>query len=290
LVHRITSGLAGIPRQNDRSLTASRPPDIPVARFPRSQSLISRFSLVERFFFCFTGQIISCAAVSAYCLFPVCIAPEVEERHSLIPGPTFPAIHQSDVLRTIRNRCTLLFTRADTLTTVIRSYPNVPSWSVIDLRALWQSCHWYPQRDKAVVLFSWEPNQLYIEWCAAHVRSHSLQAGGQTRLVAFASIASYIFTQLIQQPGVGRWDLIRVSGVHRVRDRHRLALAWMAMYHRDTPIEDIPRYSACTTLCHDPQEYGGFATSSSSLCADHRLLKGRFPVTIYNTRCQPNMH
>jgi hypothetical protein len=106
----------------------------------------------------------------------------------------------------------------------------------------------------------------------------------------FCQLASYVFTQLIQQPGVGRWNLIRVSGVHRVRDRHRPALAWMAMYHRDTPIEDMPRYSACTTLCHHLQEYGGFATSSSSLCADHRLLKGRFPVTIYNTRCQPNMH
>jgi hypothetical protein len=74
-------------------------------------------------------------------------------------------------------------------------------------------------RDNVVVLLPGETNQAYIYLVmgyAAPVRSHRLQTGSQTRLVACASIASYVFTQLIQLPGVEQSILIRVPGAREV--------------------------------------------------------------------------
>jgi len=54
-----------------------------------------------------------------------------------------------------------------------------------------------------------------------------LQAGGQTRLVAYASIASTVFSQLIQQTDVEQTILIRLPGVRDIGiEIGILSLAW----------------------------------------------------------------
>lgn len=48
-------------------------------------------------------------------------------------------------------------------------------------------------------------------------------------------------------------------------------------------------YSRCTTLCHHHRNYRWFATSSSMLCADHRLLQVPFSCH-YSKSTMPAQH
>ena len=106
------------------------------------------------------------------------------------------------------------------------------------------------------------------------MRSPRLQAGGQTGLVACASIASFPFTQLIQQPGaeqsIDPYPSAR-GAEHRDQDTHRIArLKWQGATKIHGPrtcfIIQPTLLSVVLT-----KTLGGFATSLSLFIADHHL-------------------
>jgi hypothetical protein len=117
-----------------------------------------------------------------------------------------------------------------------------------------------------------------------------LQAGGQTGLVACASIAPFPFTQLIQQPGaeqsIDPYPSAR-GAEHRDQDTHRVArLKWQGATNIHGPrtcsiIQPTLLYLVLT------KTLGGFAMSLSLFIADHHLSGGVFLSLFTNHNANP---
>lgn len=119
-----------------------------------------------------------------------------------------------------------------------------------------------------------------------------MQAGGQTGLVACASIAPFPFTQLIQQPGAEQ-SIDPYPSARGAEHRARYAScrsAEMARCHQDTRAEDMLRYSTYTPLSRPHQDSRGFCDESEFVHCRSSPFGCRFLVTIYKPQCQPNVH
>jgi hypothetical protein len=119
---------------------------------------------------------------------------------------------------------------------------------------------------------------------AAPVRCIVCRRVGHTRVVAYASIASYVFTQLIQRPEVEQRRLSACPGYGTEGSRYASSLSLgTGMQHRDAPTEDVLRYSTCTILCHQQQDSRWVCDESEFLKCRSFPFRWRFLVTIYKS-------
>ena len=250
----------------------SRPPDIAVGR--RRASFPPNFPLVETFSLFYGSDRFLRWKLGICCLYQHVSFPNQKNATSRSAGKSFPAI----IAEMVCAPFTSPQSSARHLCDGDLSFLNSSLGRMIETRVLaWQSCCRY--LGQCADAFVCETNRnTFSDVYAAHVRSHRLQAGGQTRVVAYASIASFVFSGLIQQPGVEPTILIRLPRVWGNGDRDRycvLACNWQSTTEMHRP-RTVLRLQPARFYVIVPKSLQGFAMSLSSFNADHHLVGAVF--------------